>query len=70
MIKRPEPSRFRKFITGLLNRLLRRKCFACKYWRSFHYAGTGYCARAPFLPLRYEYSWKPACEYFEEGGAM
>ena len=60
-----EPSLFRKFVTRLLNRLLRRKCRSCKYWRSFHHFETGTCCRTPFYPLCDEYSWKPACDYYD-----
>ena len=66
MIKWPEPSLFQKFVTRLLNRLLRRKCRSCMYWHSWHYAGTGMCNRTPFHPLCDEYSWEPACEYYKK----
>lgn len=70
MNKKPEPSRFRKFITRLLNSLLNRRCYACIYWRSFHFlGGTGFCARIPFHPSDDACSWWPACEYFDKGGA-
>ena len=61
----PEPSWIRKLMTRLANKIFKRKCRSCKYWLSFHYAATGTCNRTPFHPLCDEFSWEPACEYYD-----
>lgn len=71
-VKKPEePSWLRKFITRIVNRLRRRKCKGCRFWRDYNNFATGRCMRTPFAQLCDNYSWEKACEYYEakESGA-
>ncbi len=55
-----------EFIARLCNLLFKRQCKTCAYWRSHHYGAAGNCHRSPFVALSTEYSFHPACKYYQK----
>ena len=58
--------KLKKIATRVANKILRRKCKECRFWRDFKHFETGVCMRETFLALCDQYGWSPACEDFEK----